>query len=127
MHDYHREAIAKLTTAGVVRGYGDGTYRPGTHISRAQMATYLVGALEVVAGDLEWDGTHHFSDVSDTSAHARSVSLAWEQGLLQGRTAPTETSQGTFVPRADTARDQMASFLVGALHRLGEVAEDAGE
>jgi hypothetical protein len=38
-------AITELATRGIVRGYDDGTFRPGTIVERRQMAATLVRAL----------------------------------------------------------------------------------
>ena len=40
----HADGIAALSEAGVVGGFGDGTFRPGAEVTRAQLATMLRGA-----------------------------------------------------------------------------------
>jgi hypothetical protein len=40
----HADAIAALSEAGVVSGFGDGTFRPASDVTRAQVATVLEGA-----------------------------------------------------------------------------------
>ena len=49
----HAEAIDKLETAGVIDGFGDGTYRPGDDVLRDQMAKFVAEAMGAVldAGD----------------------------------------------------------------------------
>lgn len=44
----HERSIARVAAAGIVTGYADGTFRPDQPVTRAQMATMLVGALEQV-------------------------------------------------------------------------------
>ncbi len=41
----HAGAIAGLAAGGVTSGYGDGTFRPGEPVTRAQMASFLAKAL----------------------------------------------------------------------------------
>jgi hypothetical protein len=38
----HSDNINKLTEAGVVRGFTDGTYRPGANVTRQQMAQFII-------------------------------------------------------------------------------------
>jgi hypothetical protein len=40
----HADNIAAVTEAGIAAGYGDGTYRPGEAVTRAQMASFLATA-----------------------------------------------------------------------------------
>jgi glucose/arabinose dehydrogenase len=41
----HAETIGRLAGAGVVLGYGDGTYRPGAPVTRGELATMLARVL----------------------------------------------------------------------------------
>jgi glucose/arabinose dehydrogenase len=55
----HEETIARLAGAGVVLGYGDGTYRPGAPVTRGELATMLArvlgGLVEAGLADLPDD------------------------------------------------------------------------
>jgi hypothetical protein len=42
----HAEAIAAVVEAGIAQGHPDGTFRPGTHLTRGQMASLLWHAME---------------------------------------------------------------------------------
>jgi len=42
----HAERINQLAAAGIVQGTAAGTYAPGSPVTRAQMATFLVRAFE---------------------------------------------------------------------------------
>ena len=51
----HAENIAKLVELGVIKGLGDGTYRPGTDLRRDQMASLISRTLDILiaAGHIE--------------------------------------------------------------------------
>jgi hypothetical protein len=43
----HRGSIGAVASSGIAGGFGDGTFRPDTDVTRGQMATFLVRALAV--------------------------------------------------------------------------------
>lgn len=100
----HATAIVAAVGEGVAGGFPDGTFRPGQHISRAQMATMLDAALDLepsVSGELP-------PDVDPASVHAPAIAAVWEAGISQGR------PDGTFGPSASVSRAHLAAFLVNA-------------
>ncbi len=42
---------------GVVKGYGDGTFKPGNQVTTAEAVTMIINALKVDAGEGEWPAT----------------------------------------------------------------------
>lgn len=48
---YARYAVSALAERGILRGYPDGTLRPGEPITRAQMAVLLYGVVTALCGD----------------------------------------------------------------------------
>jgi hypothetical protein len=102
--------INALAAVGVVRGTAPRQYSPSATVSRAQMATFLVRAVELAAGPLP-AGRNAFSD-DDGSPHEESIDKAAAAGLVRGMTGTTYSPDGT------VTRAQMASFLVRALDRL---------
>jgi hypothetical protein len=44
----HGRSIGAVTAAGIARGYPDGTYRPAVPVTRAQMASFLARALDLL-------------------------------------------------------------------------------
>lgn len=100
----HEPSINRLYEEGITTGFSDGTYRPGGHVSREQMASFLTRAfgLEPIEGDV-------FVDVSGD--HEPNVNAVAEEGITRGC-----DSTGTyFCPGNPVQRDQMASFLGRAL------------
>jgi SpoIID/LytB domain protein len=96
----HREAINALAEAGIAQGYGDGTYRPGNPVTRAQMASFLLRALGL--DEVEPDG--RFDDVG-RGAHAGAIHAIGDAGITQGCTA------SSYCPQNPVARGQMTTFL----------------
>lgn len=107
--DAHLPHVNQLTDAGIVRGYGDGTFRPLLPVTREQMATYLVTAIEAVTGE-ELPRTASFDDVADT--HQPSVEKLASIGVTAG------TGGGDYSPRLPVTRQQMASFVARTLNHL---------
>jgi hypothetical protein len=52
----HSDNINKLTEAGVVRGFTDGTYRPGANVTRQQMAQFIILAAAELNEQGLWKG-----------------------------------------------------------------------
>lgn len=96
----HAAAIRAIADEGVTAGCGDGTsYCPGDYVSRAEMAVFLVRAL-----DLPPSGDDAFADDDGSFAHDAINSLA-AAGITSG-CAPDR-----YCPGQSVRRDQMATFL----------------
>ena len=106
----HREPIERLAAAGITKGCNPPTndrYCPDKPVTRAQMATFLVNALELPPAE-EASG---FTDIAD-SVHARDIEALAAAGITRGCNPPDNTR---FCPNEPVTRAQMASFLVRAL------------
>jgi hypothetical protein len=107
----HAENVERLAAAGIVRGRTTTTYAPGQPVTRGQLASLLAGTLRYATGEeLAPSGPSPFPDVA--GVHADNVTVAWELGLVLGRT------DGTFHPDGSTRRDQAATVLVRTLDVL---------
>jgi hypothetical protein len=106
----HADAIGCMASWGVARGQADGTYRPNSEVTRAQVATFLYRLLEI-ADVAPAAGTVRFTDVPGGHSHARAVNALAAAGVIRGL---TET---TFGPERPVSRGQLASLLVRA-HEL---------
>ena len=102
----HEAAILRMVTAGVIRGYDDGTYRPARSVSRGQMASLLARALGLDIVPCE-QGCDDPSDIAGT-AHEDAIRALIDAGVAEG------FSDGTFRPNQSVSRDQMATFLAKA-------------
>jgi uncharacterized repeat protein (TIGR01451 family) len=102
--------IENCSLAGVVAGYGDGTYLPQQRVSRDQMAVYISRAL--AGGDErvpDFAGTPTFPDVSDDDWALDYVEYAVKQGVVAGY------EDGTYRPEHQVTRDQMAAYIARAM------------
>lgn len=100
----HAVAIDAVAGVGLAGGFGDGTYRPGQPVTRAQMATFLARAEGLTS---ETTGT--FSDVSDGSEHRSAIEAVARERITQG------CVPGRFCPRDPVTRGQLASLLRRAI------------
>jgi hypothetical protein len=102
------DAISRVTAAGVAGGYGDGTFAPNRHITRAEMAAMLGNALGIRG---HFSGSSPFSDVGQTHWAAPVLREMKSQGLIQGY------SDGTFKPGQTASRGEFALLLYRILTR----------
>lgn len=108
----HRTSIHEAAEAGVVRGYDDGTFRPGREVTRAQLASLVARAL-----DLEAEGPPPFDDVAADDVHADAIAATAEADIVTGY------GDATFRPVEGTTRAQMASVLARAYELDAEAEE----
>lgn len=104
--DPNHGAINSVAEAGIVKGYVDGTYRPGNAVTRAEMAVLLARALGVT---LPASVPDPFPDVPGDSWFGPAVAEILSRGITLGH------DDGTFKPTQVTTRGQMAAFLDRAL------------
>ena len=112
----HERRINQLAALGVVSGLDDDRFGPTRTVSRAQLATLLVQAYEVLFEPLG-AGDDAFAD-DDGSVHESNIDAAAAAGWVTGRTATT------FEPSADAQRGQVASMVA---RLLGTMVADEGE
>ncbi|HSK93129.1 MAG TPA: S-layer homology domain-containing protein [Candidatus Angelobacter sp.] len=97
-----RDDIVWLAEEGITAGCGDQLFCPNGLVTRAQMATFLVRAL-----DLPSTTKDYFADDAD-SRHQASINALAASGITSG------CASGRFCPDGLVTRAQMASFLVRA-------------
>jgi hypothetical protein len=102
-------AVSWAAAAGVVSGFGDGTFRPGDPVSRAQAVMMLWKA----AGQPAASGTPPFSDVPANAWYAAGVTWAAGNELLAGFV------DGTFRPTEPVSRAQITAWTSALAHTQG--------
>ncbi len=107
----HATAVVQLAELGVVKGTSADRFNPGGTVSRAQMASLLVRALEKASGTALTAAGTRFGDVAG-DVHAGDIAKLATAGIAQGVTATQ------FAPNRAVLRDQMATFLARGLSRL---------
>jgi hypothetical protein len=98
----HEANINKIAEAGITGGCEPGHFCPGASVSRAQMAGFLVRALNLPAATKDY-----FIDDNDSSLEGAINALA-EAGVTGG------CGTGKYCPNAAVTREQMAAFLLRA-------------
>ncbi len=104
----HESNIEAIRTAGITQGcdpVGD-RYCPGSSVTRAEMATFLVRALGLSPLT---SPSPTFTDVSSAAWYFGYVERLAEQAITEG------FGDGTFRPNSPVTRADMAVFLVRAL------------
>lgn len=99
----HNASIGAVVAAGITSGRADGTFGPDAPVTRGQMATFLLRALDLepVPADV--------ADVDISHPHYHSIGAIMQAGISTGR------ADGTFAPSQVVTRGQIASFLTRAL------------
>ena len=102
----HREAIECMAFWGAINGFGDGTFRPGADITRAQAASMLVRALETAGFEFDADPPDAFTD--DSAPHEENIDKLAAAGIVRGFPA------GTYQPNQQITRDQLTALFARA-------------
>ncbi|RXJ02936.1 hypothetical protein DS745_04950 [Anaerobacillus alkaliphilus] len=97
--------IAEGVEKGIVTGYGDGTFRPRTEVTRGEMAVFINRAFA-----LEKTRTATFSDIRPQMFSYQSIIRLAESGITVGY------SDGTFRPDRSITRLEFALFLARAIY-----------
>jgi hypothetical protein len=105
------EYMYNLVSSGILVGYNDGTIRPDTEITRAELAVILVKALGLKASD---QTSSEFKDSNDISSWAKGyVETAAKNGIILGY------QDKTFRPNKVCIRQEMLAMIMRAF-KLGE-------
>ncbi|RUT33285.1 hypothetical protein EJP77_06435 [Paenibacillus zeisoli] len=109
--------INAAAKAGIITGNTDGTFQPGSPITREQMAIMMVRALSsagysVILGTTPSQTLRLFKDSKKISSQDF-VAKAYQEGIIQG------TSTTTFEPKGNATRAQAAVMLKRVLTKLG--------
>lgn len=96
-------AVARAVAAGYVKGYSDGSFKPGNTITRAEAAVMIANAARLSANEA---GAYRFTDVGSIPAWARgSVGAVVAAGYMTGY------PDGSFDANASISRAEAVSSL----------------
>ena len=123
----HFENIQRLAAADVVVGTGtddgEACFNPGGTITRAQMASFIRQAQDVVGTAVPDTTTaEDFFVDDDGDTHEDNINAIAKEGIVRG-TGTNANNEPTYSPGRSVPRDQMASFLANKLDRLIEQTE----
>lgn len=119
--DDYKAAVAWGVEAGIIYGYGDNTFRHGTPISRAQMATFSYRLMDVIFEDGSFDAfktPFGFNDDAAVAAdYVDGVNVCANLGVITGY------PDGFFRPNATGTRGQAATIILRLVLTIGELVE----
>lgn len=101
-HTYY-PYIHKMNELGVIKGYGDGSFKPNQTISRAHVAVMLSRALDLTPIRSETT----FSDVPKSHIYYKEIMALYRAGIIDG-------IKGKYNPAGSLTRGQMAKILANA-------------
>lgn len=107
----YAEAIADLSSRGIVSGFADGTFRPDESLKRMQFAKMIVKALELEVPDQDTCPFHDVPggiDAVDPLYARNYVAVCAAQGITKGKTA------ATFAPYDSITREQLITMVARA-------------
>ncbi|MDX1448841.1 MAG: ScyD/ScyE family protein, partial [Acidimicrobiia bacterium] len=107
----HEMDINTLAAMGVIEGRADGTFDPKANVSRAELASLMVRAYAVVAGEALAAGSDAFTD-DNGSGHEAAINAAAAAGWLKG------VGGAKFHPEGAATRAQVASVVARMLSTL---------
>ncbi|MBO5059509.1 MAG: S-layer homology domain-containing protein [Clostridia bacterium] len=74
------EAVSALSQRGVISGYGDGSFKPGNYITRAEFLTLLLEAFSFV----DSDAVVEFADVGEDAWYCKYAATGEKYGIISG-------------------------------------------
>jgi len=119
----HEAGIEKLVSLGITDGCDPELrlYCPTEPITRAEMAEFLIKAVEGAApAPAPRGAAPRFSDVTESSPRRAYIERLAELGITLGR------GDGTFAPDSPVTRAHMALFFTRAFNTLTAVGDPAG-
>ncbi|GBG11043.1 hypothetical protein PAT3040_05822 [Paenibacillus agaridevorans] len=102
---YAKKEIERLVDAGVISGFGDGTFAPGKPMTRGELAkvlTILLGLKE------QPEAASRFDDVAETSWYRGFIGALVDSGITRG------TSESMFSPGVNVTREELIIFFIRA-------------
>lgn len=115
----HASQIYALAEAGITRGCAADRFCPDAPLTRGQMATFLMRALDLAPLD-SFDG-RRFDDVRATSAHSGAIHAIAAEGITVG------CAETSFCPDRPLTRGQMATLLARAFYWGGATPSGGNE
>ena len=103
----HKEAILELVNQGVIKGFPDGTFRPYTYITRGDAAVMVARALGLLEGQVV--SSSRFSDLGNSNEETREAIIR-----LANANIISGFDDGTFRPKENITRAQMAKYITNA-------------
>jgi len=112
---WYSDAVAWAAANNIVRGFGDGSFRPNENITREQMAVILSNYAKAMGLELPSVRSGAFNDEAQISDWAfEAVRLMFEAGVINGKPGDIFDPQGT------ATRAEVAAILTRFLDLFNE-------
>lgn len=102
----YSEHIGKLAELGIIKGFPDGTFKPGADITRGQVAIILANILELDTANVKNPG---FKDVPSTKDSYGAIAALKEAKIINGY------ADQTYKPNAPVSRGHFVLLIATAL------------
>lgn len=100
--DWFAPYVTTLKTNAVINGYTDGTFKPGAQTTRSEALAIVLRSAGVNLATVNTNNLP-FSDVKKSDWYATTVAWAYQNGIVNGRTANT-FAPGDVVTRAEIVK-----------------------
>ncbi|WP_066507608.1 S-layer homology domain-containing protein [Abyssisolibacter fermentans] len=117
--DYAKEAIIALAEKNIITGDEHGNFNPQNTVTRAEMITLIVRALEVDTTNVP--DTPTFQDVPKTHWAYKYVETAYRDGIVKGM------SEELFGKNGECTREQMTVMFIRSLGLSDEIINENEE
>jgi hypothetical protein len=121
---WYADAVMAASEAGLIAGYPDGTFRPNQTITRAELASLVVRALNYAGNDSELTAAEQadilgeFKDVDQVGTWARAeLAVAVQAGIVLG------VGADTLAPNKTATRAEATAMLARYLLEAGFINE----
>ena len=105
--NYYQKSLALCSSLGIISGYEDGSVKPDSKVTRAEMASIVLRMLAITSWTPYQNG---FTDVTTAHWAADQIQTAQDAGIISGM------GDGTFVPDGDVTYAQVVVMLVNAMN-----------
>lgn len=114
-YDWAKDSINTLRNIGVLKGDGNGAYRPGDSVTREEFLAMLLRTCYV---DAKSGGTNVFADVKNDGWYFDTVCTAYALGVTKGK------GDGTFGIGENVIRADMAAMAARLIRSKGLLIEE---
>ncbi|WP_079478028.1 S-layer homology domain-containing protein [Halobacillus salinus] len=122
---FFEDEMRTLIDEGILKGYGDGTYKPQKSVKRSEFTAFLVRSLDL---ELEAAGELSVAAISDAPSYKDVKPGQWFYPAVNAGSSHdliTGFPDNTFRPSEEINREQMAVMMMRALDLKGVVSEKA--
>ena len=107
---WYESAVQYVAYHGIMKGTGDGTtFSPNSKITRAQMATILLGIEYNFTNVIGYTNNNPFTDVKEGKWYTSPVLWAYQNGIVKGKKLPDGTME--FGVNNNITRQDLAVML----------------